>query len=180
MDEEIKKLYEDFNFEKNHFKKAEIINDLRKKYDLSLNEIGKSIKLSPSYISHILRLLKLPELIVDGYYSNLISITHLYIISRLHDQKEMISVYEQVLTKNMTTLETDETVRQSLFGVKSEGEYLTKEEHQNFKDIINNQFKASTKIVQSRVKSKVQIEFKGSLKETTQKVKDLINNLTKS
>jgi len=180
MNEEIKKLYEDFKFEKDHFKKAIILKELSRSRSISLYEIGKNVGLSSSYLSHILRLLKLPDLIKDGYYSHLITVTHLYIISRLKNEKAMIDVYEQVLTKNMTTLETDEIVRQKLFGVKSEGKYLTDEERENYVNLLKSEDDAHTKIVQSRVKSKIKIEFKGSLKETTQKVKNLLNKLVKS
>jgi len=180
MSEEIRKLYEDYKYEKNHFKKAEILRELSRDKDINLSEIGKNIGLSASYISHILRLLKLPELIVDGYYSNLVTITHLYIISRLLSEKDMIEVYEKVLTKNMTTLETDEIVRQKLYGVKSEGEYLTEEENKAYIDLLKNGFGSEVKIVQSRVKTKLFLEFKGSLKETTQKLKSLLNRLKNS
>jgi len=170
MSEEINNLYEDFKYETDHFKKAEILHKLSKDNGIGLAEIGKKVDLSPSYISHILRLLKLPDLIVDGYYSKLIAVSHLYIISRLHSQKEMIEVYEGVLSKNLTTLDTDEIVRQKLFGIKSEGEYMTDDEKKQLSDKIRQTIGAETKIVQSRVRSKLSIILQGSLKETTEKL----------
>ncbi|MFH1827484.1 MAG: hypothetical protein ABH812_03595 [bacterium] len=173
MSVEIKSLYDNFKFETDHFKKAEILHILSKEKGIGFSEIGKNINLSPSYISHILRLLKLPDLIVDGYYSKLIAVTHLYIISRLSTHKEMIEVYETVLTKNLTTLETDEIVRQKLFGIKSEGQYMTNEEKQHLGDKITQIVDGKSKIVQSRINSKLTITIKGSLKETTEKLRKL-------
>lgn len=171
MSVEIKSLYDNFKFESDHFKKAKILRILSKDKGIKFSEIGKNINLSPSYISHILRLLKLPDLIIDGYYSKLIPVTHLYIISRLSTQKEMIDVYETVLTKNLTTLETDEIVRQKLFGIKSEGQYMTNEEKKQLTDKIINLTDGEVKIVQSRINSKFSLTIKGSLKETTEKLR---------
>ena len=175
--QEINKLYDEFNNEKDHFKKSNLLHKLTKEHDLKLSEISKNINLSPSYISHIMRLKKLPDLIIDGYYSNQISITHLYIISRLLEVKDMIQIYEKVLTNNLTTLETDDLVRQKLYGVKSEGNYLLDVDKNIIIEKLNNILAGKIKIIQTRVKSKIIIELKGSLKETSDKIKKLINFL---
>ena len=173
--QEINELYYEFNNEKDHFKKSNLLHKLTKEHNLKLVEISKNINLSPSYISHIMRLKKLPELIIDGYYSNQISITHLYIISRLLEVKDMIQIYEKVLTNNLTTLETDDLVRQKLYGVKSEGTYLLDTDKSIIIEKLNNILAGKIKIIQTRVKSKIIIELKGSLKETSDKIKKLIS-----
>ena len=178
--QEINKLYDEFNNEKDHFKKSNLLHKLAKEHSLKLAEISKNINLSPSYISHIMRLKKLPDLIIDGYYSNQISITHLYIISRLLEVKDMIQIYENVLTNNLTTLETDDLVRQKLYGVKSEGTYLLDEDKNTIIEKLNNILAGKIKIVQTRVKSKIIIELKGSLKETSDKIKKLMDFLNNS
>lgn len=178
--QEINKLYDEFNNEKDHFKKSNLLHKLTKEYNLKLAEISKNIDLSPSYISHIMRLKKLPDLIIDGYYSNQISITHLYIISRLLEVKDMIQIYEKVLTNNLTTLETDDLVRQKLYGVKSEGNYLLEADKNIIIEKLNNILSGKIKIIQTRVKSKIIIELKGSLKETSDKIKKLMNFLNNS
>ena len=89
MGEDINSLYLSFKEEKDLFKKVKSLTALRKEKNISLIEISKNVGLSPSYLSHMIRLNKLPELILDGYYSNLISVTHLYIISRLKNIKDM-------------------------------------------------------------------------------------------
>lgn len=179
MSEEIKKLYEDFKNEKDHFIKSNILHKLSKELDIKLAEISKNVNLSPSYISHIMRLKKLPDLIIDGYYSNLISITHLYIISRLLNPKEMIEVYEVVLTKNLTTIDTEYIVRQKLYGIKAEGAYMLDDEKRQISDKLKNLLGGEVKIIQSRIKSKLLVEIKGNLKETTEKLKKLMDFLNK-
>jgi len=172
-------LYEDFKSESDHFKKSSILHKLSKELDIKLSEISKNINLSPSYISHIMRLKKLPDLIVDGYYSNLISITHLYIISRLSKHQEMIEVYEEVLTKNLTTIDTEYIVRQKLYGIKEEGSFMLDEEKKQISDKLKNLLGGEIKIIQSRIKSKLLLEIKGNLKETTEKLKKLMDFLNK-
>ena len=172
-------LYEDFNSESDHFKKSNILHKLSKELNVKFEEIGKNVNLSPSYISHIMRLKKLPDLIIDGYYSNLISITHLYIISRLLNPKEMIEVYEVVLTKNLTTIDTEYIVRQKLYGIKAEGTFMLDEEKKQISDKLKNLLGSEVKIIQSRIKSKLIVEIKGSLKETTEKLKKFIELLNK-
>lgn len=176
--QEINKLYDEFNNEKDHFKKSNLLHKLTQEHDLKLAEISENINLSPSYISHIMRLKKLPDLIIDGYYSNQISITHLYIISRLLEVKDMIQIYEKVLTNNLTTLETDDLVRQKLYSVKSEGTYLLDADKNMLIEKLNNILAGKIKIIQTRVKSKIIIELKGSLKETSDKIKKLMNFLS--
>jgi len=177
MEEAINSLYSNFKNETDPFKKAKILLILKKDKEIPIIQISKNLQLSSSYLSHMLRLNKLPDLIIDGYYSDLISITHLYIISRLHNSKDMIDVYEKVLSKNLTTLETDEIIRDYLYAIKSEGEYLSKDEKKSMIDYLDSLDQISTKIIQSRIKSKLILEFKGSLKETTEKLKKIFNLL---
>lgn len=178
--QEIKNIYDEFNAEKDHFKKSKLLHKLSKEFNIKLEEIGKNINLSPSYISHIMRLIKLPDLIIDGYYSNQITITHLYIISRLTSVKDMVDVYEKVLTTNMTTLETDDIVRQKLYGIKPDGEYLKIEEKNSLLNKLNNLIGGKNKLIQTRIKTKLVIELFGNLKETSEKIKKLIEVLNKA
>lgn len=72
------------------YKKAQYIDFLRTEKKVPLAEISRLIKLKPSYTAHILRLVKLPYIVIDGYYSKLVSATHLFIISRLYTPDQMI------------------------------------------------------------------------------------------
>jgi len=177
MDEDINNLYLSFKTEKDPFKKAKILLKLKKDKNVPIKEIGKNVELSSSYLSHILRLNKLPELIIDGFYADLISITHLYIISRLHNTKDMVDVYEKVLSKNLTTIETDEIIRDYLYSIKTEGEYLSEQEKKSILEYLDSLDQINGKIIQSRIKSKLIIEIKGSLKETTEKLRRIFDIL---
>jgi hypothetical protein len=132
-------------------------------------DIASKLKVKPSYISNLLRILKLPEIIVDGYYSNTISLSHLIVLSRLKTEEDLIAVYEQILTGSMTVLKLDEIVREKLYALNSKGDKVSKE----LKQKIIDKYKSlganvSVHVVQTQVQAKVVIVAKGNRIETSE------------
>lgn len=177
MNERILELFELTKSQKDPFEKARLINQLKKENGLSLIEISRSIDIKPSYICHILRLLKCPDLIVDGYYSHVVSISHLFIISRLKDEQSMILAYEKVLNDNLTVIQTEELIRLMLFQIKSEGEYLSEDKKNQLSEPLKKR-KIEAKILQTRTKGKITLEIQGSLSHTTQEITDILTDLS--
>ena len=140
MNDEILALLKRIQQQEDPFSKAKLLYSLKKDKQIPLSVISAEIKIKPSYISHILRLLKLPPLIVDGFYSKLVTISHLFILSRLHDEKQMIALYEKILTENLTAFQTEQEVREILYDVKNEGGRLEKKEVEE----KNNEFTAKS------------------------------------
>lgn len=172
MNEEIRRLIDEVKAEKDPFQKAKHILHLKTDKQIPLHEISERIEMKPSYTSHLLRLLKLPPLVVDGYQSGLISISHLFIISRLHSEGEMIDVYEKVLSDNLTSAQTEELVRERLYGLKSAGEHLTKEKIAEF--VQSQKAKGrQVKVIQTRRKGKLILEVAGDLLTTTKELTKL-------
>ncbi len=167
-------MFEKIKSETDLFKKAKLILSLRKEKQIPLVDIAKALDLTPSYLSHILRLNKLPELIVDGYYSQQISISQLFIISRLKDVNDMFEVYESVLVNNLTALQTQDLVREKLYKIKNEGEHIPKEKIDEFIKSLSKNGSTKVNIIQTRIRGKLVIEIKGSLSETTQELKRLM------
>ena len=164
------------------FEKAKLLSQA-KKNGISLSKIAKELKVNLSYLSHILRLLKLPDMLVDGYYAESISLSHLFIISRLKNYEEMIKVYEKVLKENLSVQQTEEEVRYILHKVKDVDErYFSKESIEE----IKNSFKkflpegVKIKIIQTRVKVKIIIEGKGNLRATGKVLKAVVNLLKRA
>lgn len=167
MDEE-EKYFEQFKKETDVFTRAKLVYLLKKEKGLRVIHLSKKLNLKPSYICHLLRLNKLPEIVVDGYYNKMISKSHLFLLSRLSSEKEIVKVYEMVLEKNLNIPQTEEIVRQMLYQIKNEGNLLSLEEkNQLIKKIESLGERVKAKITQTRVKSKIVIEIKGSLKKTT-------------
>lgn len=171
-------LIQDLKKETNPFIKAEKIHDLIRNKDWQVKDLAKALGCKPAYISHFLRLRRLPEIVIDGYLAENISLSHLFVLSRLKKEEEIIHAYEKILAHSLTVAQTEALVRELLYQVKTEGEVISQEEKENYlkklpKDV-------SLKIIQTRIKSKLIFEIKGSLKKTTQAVKLLLERLTNS
>ncbi len=169
-------LLEQLKTETDLFKKAKLILSLKQHNKIPVVKISQELNLKPSYVSHILRLNKLPELIADGHYSGIISVSHLFIISRLNKEEDMIEVYEKVLADNLTALQTEELVRQKLYNLKNDGSYLDPSEIETFEKLMEEQ-EFDVKVIQSRVKGKITLEIKGNLAKNSMKLRELMNLL---
>ncbi|MDO8611000.1 MAG: hypothetical protein Q7R95_10770 [bacterium] len=178
MNEDTGKYIEQLLEETDFFSKAKFIDFLIKKKGLRIVDISEIIQKQPSYVCHILRLNRVPELIMDGYYSNLISLSQLFIISRIKDDQKMIHAYEKILTDNLTVLQTEAYVREILYNVKTNSSVLKKDEENKFiKDIECNNPGIKINIIQTRIRGKIEIEVKGSLTESSKKLTILLKKL---
>lgn len=161
------------------FAKAKLISVLVHEKNIRIIDLAKSMGKTSSYICHLLRLTSLPDMIIDGYYSELISISHLFIISRIKDQKKLLEVYEQLLKDNFTIQQTEEIVREVLYGIQKSGKHLEKDELMN---LINKIKETNTdikiKAIQTRIKGKIILEFKGNLETTSKALKMLLAKLS--
>src|SRR3990167_1335433 len=136
MHPEIDHVVEQIKKEKNIITKAKLIRFLTVDKELRIKDVSRMIGMKESYVCHILRLNKLDDMIVDGYYSKLISISHLFIISRLRNAEEIRLAYEKVISENLTVIQTEELVREILYEMKSTGEHIPQEEIEKAKKAI--------------------------------------------
>jgi len=177
--EEEEKYIEQFKKETDIFLKAKLLIFLKKEKNWRVIDLARKLNMKSSYICHLIRLNKLPEIVVDGYYNKIISKSHLFVLSRLNSEEDIIKVYELILEKNLNILQTEDVVRQILYKTKNEGQYLSSDERsQLIKKIELLGENVKVKIIQTRIKSKLIIEIKGSLKKTTsilKKIKKLID-----
>jgi hypothetical protein len=148
--------------------KAQKLKLLHEDHGIAYSYLAQEMEVSPAYISNYLRLLRLPDLVLDGYYTGTISLTHLFILARIKDPEQIVALYEQILSKEMSALDLEEAVRNILYGTKSEGDPIEKKASA----AIERKIKAidpdaQVKIIQTRVKSKVVIELKGNRSKTS-------------
>ena len=165
--------------EKSPIVQGKILYQLTKKEGVLLTKIAQILNKKPSALSHLIRLNKLPETIIDGYLGNIISLSHLYVISRLDDEQSMLEIYEQVLEKNLSVAEVEELVRQKKYQVKSEGDYFPDKQLINLKKILQKQ-NIDLKLIQSRIKTRLILTFKGNLKQASKFLKKFFYGLKKS
>jgi len=133
--------------------------------------------MKPAYVCHILRLNRLSELIMDGYYAKLITISHLFIISLLQSQEEQNKLYELILRDNLTVQQSEEHVRGILHGVTSEGEYIGKSELFPLVAQAEKTQNASIKCIQTRIKTKITVEWKGTRAQRKEQILSFLRTL---
>jgi hypothetical protein len=155
---------------------GKILHQLTKKEGEKLIDVAKYLGKKPAYLSHLIRLNKLPELIVDGYMSKLISLSHLYVISRLKTEEEMLAVYEKVLAENLTVFQTEELVREMKYQITSKGKYFSKKEINRLNQLLGKR-NISLKLIQSRVRTKLVILIKNNLAESEKILKQILLRL---
>lgn len=180
MIQDITSLLTQIKQDKDIFQKSRLIEYIIKEKNLRIVDLALKIGFKSSYICHLLRLKKIPEVIVDGYYSKSISSSHIYILSRLNDKKQMISLYEKILGENYTVKQTEDAVRDYLYQVKSIGKYINKEIVEKLKEkIMEKHPEIDVKIIQTRIKGKIVLEIKGDLEKTSNIIKKILSQLIK-
>lgn len=175
---EIDKLIESVKKEVDIVQKVKRLSSLIKDNDLAIKDVAEGLGVKSSYICHLLRINRLPEIIIDGYYSKDISLSHLFIISRLKDSTQMIAAYEKILAEDLSVKKTEELVRDMLYGVETRGDYISKEEKDSFiQKLTSFKKNLNLEIIQTRIKSKIVFEIKGSLEDTGKILRSLLKNL---
>jgi ferritin-like protein len=90
----------------------------------------------------------------------------------------MISAYEEVLSKSLTALQTDELIRGYLYKITSGGEYIPEEEiAEHISRVKKLHEDLHIRIVQTRVKGKILIEIKGGLEKSSEMIRKIIRKL---
>ena len=179
MIEDITSLLEQIKIDKDIFQKSKLLDYIIKEKNLRIIDLANKIGYKPSYICHLLRLKKVPEVVVDGYYSKSISSSHIYILSRLNDKRQMIDLYERILGQNYTVKQTESAVRNYLYQVKSIGKYINKENAEKLTQKIKEKFpELNIQIIQTRIQGRVILEVKGDLEKSSNILKQILEKLS--
>ncbi|MEI6326525.1 MAG: hypothetical protein WCO78_00210 [Candidatus Roizmanbacteria bacterium] len=160
--------------EKNPLRQAYLVSELRTLNLVSNIKLAEMLGVKPSHLSHLVRILKLPEIVLDGYAAKHLSLTHLIIMSRVTDTDQLIALYEEILSKSLTIAQTEHRVREILYQVDAQGEYVSSDTLRMYEERLTSALGAGkVKIVQTRIQCRVVIEMTGNLATTTQYLIDL-------
>lgn len=149
---------------------SQLIAELRRDTQLRSKDISDYLEIQPSYLSHLIRIAKLPEIIIDGYLSKHLTFTHLILISRLKTQEDMVQLYEEVLKGSLSVAQTEQRIRDMLYHIDNSGRYLSNNRITSIKDKIERSLSEETckvSIIQTRIKAKITIEVSGNLEKTS-------------
>lgn len=178
MIQDLSSIVNQIKAEKDIFQKYRLIEYLMKEKNFRITDVSSKIGYKPSYICHLIRLKKIPDVVVDGYYSKSISSSHIYVLSRLNDVKQMIELYEKILSENFTVRQTEMAVREYLYQVKSIGKYINRENVIKLTKKIKEKYpELDIQIIQTRIKGKIILEIKGNLEKTSKLIKTVLNKL---
>lgn len=179
MNSDVTSLLTQIKEDKDIFQKSRLIEYVIKEKNLRIIDLARKIGYKSSYICHLLRLKKIPDVVIDGYYSKSISSSHVYILSRLNDVSQMIELYEKILGENYTVRQTEEAVRNYLYQVKSIGKYINKENTEKLTQIIKKKYpELNIQIIQTRIRGRVILEVKGDLEVSSKTIKHLLKELS--
>lgn len=179
MNNAAKELIEQLTTETDYFKKAQLVDTLRRQECISVKDIALTLNKHPSYVSHLHRLLKLPPIVIDGYYNKQVALSHLVILSRLKKKEQMEAVYKDIMAKGLTSQQTEDLIRLKNFDITSEPEKVSPPELATLileaKETLQ---QVDIKVIQTRIKGKVILEMKGNSKQTTEFLRDILYALS--
>lgn len=174
LDELIQKIKQ----EKDAVAKARIIHDVVATGSVTKAEIARLLGVTSAYISSMLRLPRLSETVIDGYYSGLITMSHLFVIGRLLDHSEQVDLYEEIVKHQWPTTEADEYIRKKKYGIESYPHVVDAEDVRQLKKFfasIDPNFKVH--VHQSRIRFFIKAELSGDRMKSYNAVKKLMKKL---
>ncbi|MBW7960067.1 hypothetical protein H3C65_01075 [Patescibacteria group bacterium] len=175
MDDEIERI----KLANDIFLKAKLVAEILKNREIRVSDLAGKIGYTSSYICHLKRLNRLPESIVDGYYSKQIDKSHLFLLSRIDDQAKALVVYERILTDNLTLREAEDFIREILYQFNDSGDFVGTETKKDIVEYLKKRFpNIEVKIRQTRNLVKIVLKLNGNL-ETTSKMIRSFGDLVK-
>ena len=178
MTASVDELISSFKKEEDCLKKAKYLAILHRDHQLTLKEIAKKIVFDQSYVSHYLRILKLPNLVIDGYYAKNISCAHLMILSRLDNEKDIIDSYRLILEKSLSTTQTETIIRNKKYHVSTSETRLDPDRIRQMKKKFEKNYPdTKIEILQSRIRGKITIEIKSDTKISSKQIERVFNKL---
>lgn len=152
--------------EKDIFKKAKAIQFLTHEKEIPLVKISELLHEQSSHLSNILRLLTLPDLVRDSYYSKILSLTHLLILSRLSGEAVIVA-YEEILSNNLTVQQTEKIVREKLYDVRTQGDKISLSTQEKLiEELKEIDPSINVSIIQTQIQGKLTLTLKGNRKMT--------------
>jgi ParB family chromosome partitioning protein len=125
---------------------AEAYSNLLKALNVTQDELAKKIGKSRSYITNMLGLLRLPEVVKNDILNGYISAGHAKILSKLEDDKQIISLVDTIKKDNISVRELESLVnnpnykrKNKIVKIKQENKYNYVEDA--FTDVIGNKVK---------------------------------------
>lgn len=148
---------------------AQLVTELMRDIKIKNVDLARELGIKPSYLSHLIRVMRLPDMVTDGYWSKQLSFTHLILISRLKKPEDIVSLYDEILRDSLNVSAVERRVREILYLIDSRGMYIPHDRLRTLQTRIESSLGQDAKvtIIQTRIKSKILIEVAGNLIKTS-------------
>lgn len=172
---------------------------LQSEFNLTTSEISVRIGKSVAYVSNSLRLLTLPDALMDGLLSGLITEGHARALAAIDDMDLMVQAYKIVLKESGSVRRAEELARRMKHasnqsfdrkGIRKGDLKIVSEEIDRMEDNMTNALvfptedpkvakakKTKVKLLRSRRETKITFVFKGSLEETEERLQKVYQSL---
>jgi ParB family transcriptional regulator, chromosome partitioning protein len=172
----------------NPIERAKAFLRLKDEFGFDNHQIAKKVSKSIPYVINCLKLLTLPDAIKDGLLSGLISEGHARALSSIGDTRLMIEAYKIVLKEKASVRRTEDIARRMKKKIEEGSVPITKENIPQFLKSrldnisldMKNFFDDNTthvKITQTNVATQVTFQFKGSVDQRFNNLKDLYKQI---
>jgi ParB family transcriptional regulator, chromosome partitioning protein len=168
----------------NPIERAKAFLRLKDEFGFDNHQIAKKVSKSIPYVINCLKLLTLPDAIKDGLLSGLISEGHARALSSIGDTRLMIEAYKIVLKEKASVRRTEDIARRMKKkieeGSKENIPQFLKSRLDNISLDMKNFFDDNTthvKITQTNVATQVTFQFKGSVDQRFNNLKDLYKQI---
>ena len=172
----------------NPIERAKAFLRLKDEFNFDNHQITKKVSKSVPYVINCLKLLTLPDAIKDGLLSELISEGHARALSSIGDTRLMIEAYKIVLKEKASVRRTEDIARRMKKKIEEGSVPITKENIPQFLksrlDNISLDMKSffndtttHVKITQTNVATQVTFQFKGTVDQRFNNLKDLYKQI---
>lgn len=146
----------------NPVEEANAYKILLNKFKLSQEALAKKVGKSRPYIANFLRILQLPEKILEVLKNEKISFGHARSILSLDDEDLQNKVVEKVILENLSVRETEKLIK-SLLNVRSKDKKVKKNDNSSIlitlQDQLRDKFGTKVAIKNKGNKGKIEIEY---------------------
>lgn len=175
----------------NALERATAFQRLIEEFNLSNSEIAQRIGKSPAFVSNSLRLLTLPDALKDGLLTEQITEGHARALAAIDDAKIMVEAYKIILRTSGSVRKAEDlarrlkkkTGRPPRAAPGGKPTYIVDEAIDRLRDEIeaalrHNELITKVKLIRSRAETRLEIVFKGGLKETEGRLQKVFRGIT--
>ncbi len=131
---------------------AEAYSNLLKTLNVTQDELAKKIGKSRSYITNMIGLIRLPEIVKNDILNGSISAGHAKVLSKLEDNDQILSLAEKIKKDNLSVRALEELVSEKKYKRKNEIVKIKQENKYNYvEDVLTDTIGNKVRIKNNKI-----------------------------